>query len=339
MLPSEILLALSEEMLGTVGFDGRVQTVNPAWEKTLGFSRRELEGLPLLDVILPEDRDAARRALSRVASVDGSEVALTNRCRCRNGSIKKLRWRLTASPAAAVFCVAAREESALAPLDARLPSSQTMTQIGRMALGVAHDFNNILACIQGCASLLEPKGPDVEDILDATQRASELVKLLIELVQDRKPSQDLDANLGEVVARMERLLRRVIGRSIDLDVSSEGSPGRVRIGAVRLQQVILNLAINARDAMPQGGRLQLKTASATEGFALLLVSDNGVGMRPEVQARMFDPFFSTKEGSGIGLATVHEIVQDCGGRISVESRPGDGTAVKIFLPRLAAPLV
>ena len=336
----EALLSLSRELLGVAGFDGRIQEANPAWERTLGFTLGELRRFPLLDLLHPDDREAARAAFEQIVLTEGGGASLTNRCRCWDGSYKSLSGRVTASPEKRLYYLAAADITPQRALHVELQKSQKMTQIG-LVVGVAHDFNNVLSVIHGCAVMLGASPPlagrknrDIEDIVDATQRAAEFVKILIGLCRDRKDLPASGADIGEVVARMERLLRRALGRDIRLDVAVATDLGRIRLSDCKLEQILLNLAVNARDAMRSGGRIELK-ASRSAGFARLAVSDTGIGMTPEVQARMFEPFFSTKDGkqaAGLGLATVRDIVHDCHGRIEVRSVPGAGTTFEVFLP-------
>ncbi|MEI9948848.1 MAG: response regulator [Pseudomonadota bacterium] len=242
-------------------------------------------------------------------------------------------------------------------LETQLSQSQKMDAIGRLAGGVAHDFNNLLVVIQSYAELLREEmheqgsqRGDLDEILAAARRAAALTKQLLAFSRS-EPVQPTELRLSEVVTGIEKMLRRVIGEDIELITELAPSLGVVRADAGQLDQVILNLSINARDAMPGGGQLTISTQNVSfeaehentrmdippGEYVMLAVTDTGTGMDPETQRRIFEPFFTTKEvgqGTGLGLATVYGIVQQSGGQIRVFSELGHGTAFKIYLPRL-----
>ena len=240
-------------------------------------------------------------------------------------------------------------------LETKLNQSHKMEAIGRLAGGVAHDFNNLLVVIHSYAELLreelldDGKRDDLDEILAAARRAAALTKQLLAFSRS-EPVQPTELRLSEVVSGIEKMLRRIIGENIELITDIAPSLGVVRADAGQLDQVILNLSINARDAMPGGGQLNISTQNVSFNaeqdartdmppgeYVMLAVTDSGTGMGLETQRRIFEPFFTTKDvgqGTGLGLATVYGIVQQSGGQIRVYSQLGHGTAFKIYFPRL-----
>ena len=240
-------------------------------------------------------------------------------------------------------------------LEERLQQSLKMEAIGRLAGGVAHDFNNLLTVISGYGQMavdalggkqpIEKQRTYLDEILRASQRAAALTGQLLSFSR-RQVIQPRDLDLRKLVAQTERMLRRVIGEHIQLDVQQPDTPCIVRADAGQLEQVLMNLTVNARDAMPDGGtlrivitRLQRTTLAEPSGPCILLeVSDTGTGMDQTTRARLFEPFFTSKlkgKGTGLGLATVYGIVKQCGGEILVDSELGGGARFSIYLPQAA----
>jgi PAS domain S-box-containing protein len=252
-----------------------------------------------------------------------------------------------------------RAEKALEHSNEQLRQSQKMEAIGRMAGGVAHDFNNLLTVIGGYCGLslhqLEAKHPlhkNITEIQKASERAAALTSQLLAFSR-KQVLQPRVIKLNEVVCNMEKMLRRLIGEDVEFVTAFEANLGNVKADPGQIEQVIMNLAVNARDAMPRGGKLTISTENvsidgpssfrdrslAAGEYIMLAVSDNGVGMTEEVKAHLFEPFFTTKglgKGTGLGLATCYGIVCQSGGDIRVYSEPGVGTTFKIFLPRTDA---
>lgn len=245
-------------------------------------------------------------------------------------------------------------------LQQQLAQSQKMEAIGRLAGGVAHDFNNVLTAVFGYVDLLREELPansaaqrDLDEVRKASERAASLTKQLLAFSR-QQVLEPVVLELNELVEDFEKMLRRVIGEDVEMRLALGKHAGNVRADPGQLQQVLMNLVVNARDAMPTGGTLILETTNAdlTEQYAelhqpvvpgpyiMLAVSDTGTGMTPETKARIFEPFFTTKEkhkGTGLGLSTVYGIVKQSGGYIWVYSEVGRGTTFKVYLPRVDAP--
>jgi len=239
-------------------------------------------------------------------------------------------------------------------LEEQLSQAQKMEAIGRLAGGVAHDFNNILTVIMGYSDTLLEDRPKIavsicaKEIKSAGERAAALIRQLL-MFSRRQVVQPRILNLNDVVSNMGRMLRRLLGENLELIIARGYNLGSVKADPVQIEQIIINLAVNARDAMPHGGRLTIQTANATfaeatseDGMAIgpgsyvvLSISDDGQGMSEEVRAHLFEPFFTTKEkgkGSGLGLSTVYGIVNQSGGFVGVHSEPGRGSTFRIYLP-------
>ena len=232
-----------------------------------------------------------------------------------------------------------------------------MEALGKLAGGIAHDFNNLLMLISGYVTQLMEnsslkEGHDIcEQILATTRRAAAVTKQLLTFSR-KQPEAPAVADLNLIMLNLERMLRRLIPDQIQLQVSVATDPLPVYVDISQIEMMIMNLAVNARDAMPEGGRLSITTTSSvlssddgrennkTKAMAVLEVSDTGHGMSPEVQARVFEPFFTTKElgrGTGLGLSTVLGVAEQAGGRIEVQSQLNHGATFRVYLPQVDAP--
>ena len=338
--------------------EGNVTSWNPAAERMFGWSLEEVLGrrLPLVaDRDLPAFHDRIERG-KRGLKMSGIEVTQ----RKKDGSSLQISLWVAplrdASGAPSGFIALAADVSERRLLEERLRQSQKMEAVGRLAGGVAHDFNNLLTVITGYGYMLldevgaaEPPRASVEEILRTVERAAALTSQLLTFSR-HQVAQPVALDLTSVVARMDRMLRRVIGEDIELVADLSPSLGKVKADPGQIEQVILNLVVNARDAMPAGGRITIRTADLELGseearprpaspgpWVLLSVADTGQGMDEDTKAHLFEPFFTTKElgkGTGLGMSTVYAIVERSGGDILVASQPGQGATISIYLPRV-----
>ena len=342
--------------------EGRLLECNRAFAKMLGFaSPAEAMGQP--GTAYHTDRKAREEFLERLRR-EGSLVNDENQVRRKDGSIIWIVENVSLIAdedgeeilLGTVFDMTERRR-----LEEQLLQSQKMEAVGRLAGGIAHDFNNLLTAVSGYSELLltqlpegDPRRESAEEIRQAGSRAAALTRQLLAFSR-RQVLEPRVLDLNAVISGMERMLRRVIGEDVELTTALEPELWRSKADPGQIEQAILNLVVNARDAMPRGGRLTVETANVEldEKFAglyatvqpgphvMLAVSDTGVGMDAELQARLFEPFFTTKErgkGTGLGLSTTYGIVKQSGGSIWVYSEPGHGTTFKIYLPRCEEPL-
>ncbi len=350
----------------TVDDEQRVVMFNQAAAKVFGVSAADAMGSPL-DRFIPQRFRSAHAEHVRAFGRTGA----TNREMGRLGTLSGLHangeeFPIEASISHAVsdgrrfYTVILRDISEKRRLEGQLLQSQKMEGIGRLAGGVAHDFNNLLMGIFNYLTLAtrkleegHPARAPLEHVKQAAERAASLTRQLLIFARKQVVKPMLLAP-GDVVLGIEPMLQRLIGEDVNLRTVVAPGAGKVLADASQLEQVVMNLALNARDAMPQGGSLTIEIANirldeaycrnrvgATPGpHVMLAVTDTGTGMTPEVLSRLFEPFFTTKppgKGTGLGLATCHGIVEQCGGHIAVYSEPGRGTSVKVFLKRQVDP--
>ncbi len=345
--------------------EGRFMLVNRRFEELTRMSRQELIGKTDHDVFPREQADAYRavdlRMLNEGSPVEAEEYAALEDGMHTYVSLKAPLRDPSGKPYALCgistdITARKRAEEALRKIEEQLRQAQKMEAIGNLAGGVAHDFNNLLTVIVGYSTMLaeetdasDPRRARLDAIEDAGQRAAVLTRQLLAFGRKQILEPKM-VDLHESVTKAERLLRRLIGEDIELTVQATGPLDPVFVDPGQVDQIVMNLAVNSRDAMPGGGRLRIVTANvmldeseAAEHVGvvpgphvMLAVSDDGQGMDAATRARMFEPFFTTKEpgkGTGLGLATVFGIVQQSGGAISVASEPGKGTTFKIYFPR------
>ena len=351
------LIENAQDVIAVIDPVGDILFASPAVERILGSPPEQFVGKNAFEFIHPEDAAGVQAALRR--AVDDPELPQTVLFRFRhaNGSWRTLDGigKLLAAEGSPRAVVNLRDVTESRALEQQLRQAQKMEAIGRLAGGIAHDFNNILTAILGygdlASSTLAPDSPlraNLEEIHHAAERAAGLTRQLL-IFSRKQVLQPKILDLNAVVEGTERLLRRLIGEDVLLVTALTAGARPVRADPGQLEQVILNLAVNARDAMPRGGRLTIETANVGSDetwaeqhpgtppgrYVLLAVSDSGTGMDEATKSRIFEPFFTTKEagkGTGLGLATVYGIVEQAGGRIEVDSEPGRGANFRIYLP-------
>jgi two-component system cell cycle sensor histidine kinase/response regulator CckA len=344
--------------------DNRVNDWNPAAERDFGFSREEMLGIdPTERLVPPAARPHTRAIADRLRRGDMSAHSINDNT-TKDGRIITCEWINTPcfgedGQHSGNLCLA-RDITQQKRLEDQVRQSQKMEAIGRLAGGVAHDFNNLLTVISGYGELLLatlPAGESshdlVKEIIAAGRRAAGLTRQLLTFSRQAVIEPKV-LSLSALVEDLDKMLRRIIGEDVQLAVVSEPRVGAVKADPGQIEQLILNLVVNARDAMPQGGRITIEVRNADLDdtyvrdhldakpgtHVLLAVSDTGCGMDRPTLARMFEPFFTTKgeKGTGLGLATVHGIVKQSGGHVTAYSELGRGTTFKVYLPRVSEQL-
>ena len=343
---------------GIFVFDERLRftDVNSAACQITGYPREELLAIGVSDLILPEDRSRLPVEVERLGS--GAPVTSEWRIRRHDGHPILIEVCATRLPDGRVQAFV-RDITSRSELQLRLLQSQKMESIGRLAGGIAHDFNNLLTVISGTAELAlmtaapdNPLRAELEHIQLAAERGSTLTGQLLAMSRQQILQPEV-LDLNAVLRTMDGMLRRLIGEDIGLVMTLPDEEARVRADPNQLEQVILNVVLNARDAMPDGGTITVETRlidPATNWFAqppstgfrgphvMLAIGDTGVGMDEATRRRIFDPFFTTKAlgaGAGLGLSTVYGTVEQSGGAVVAESEPGAGTVIRIYLPWMA----
>jgi two-component system cell cycle sensor histidine kinase/response regulator CckA len=356
----------ADDLITVINGEGQRLYNSPGYQKVFGYSSEDLQGKPVVEQIHPDDHEAILAARDDVFR-NGSGPRVEYRFRTKQGD-----WRILESNGSPVrnhrgqiekIVVVSRDiterkqaEELLRQREEQLRQAQKMEAVGRLSGGIAHDFNNLLGVIIGYSEAmeihLEPDDPlrkNAEEIRKAGERAASLTQQLLAFSR-QQVLQPKFLDLNAVVTDIGKMLRRLIGADIELTTKLASQLGCVRADQSQVEQVIVNLVVNARDAMPDGGKLLIETSNVeiSEDFArtlpflhpgphvLLTVADTGVGMDAETQQHIFEPFFTTKgpgRGTGLGLATVYGVVKQSGGIVGIDSKPGKGATFKIFLPQ------
>jgi PAS domain S-box-containing protein len=360
-------LIFNESPLGIalVGLDGRCVLTNAALQKMLGYTGEELSRRPFQDFTHAEDAAKSLELYEELIRGGRNGYQMEKRYVRKDGQPVWTRLSVSLARDAAGhagFTIGLIEDlTEQQHLKAQFIEAQKMEVIGQLAGGVAHDFNNILAVIMGYSDLtMQRLGPDdalrghLETIRSAAERAAGLTRQLL-IFSRRQTVQPVVLDINDVVKDLDKMLRRLIDENIEMTIAPGKEIGRVKADPGYVGQVLMNLVVNARDAMPNGGQLTIATDNATldetyarahtgampGDYVMFSVRDTGTGMSEEVKARLFEAFFTTKpkgKGTGLGLATCQTIVQQSGGYIGVDSEAGHGTTFKIYFPRVQQPL-
>ena len=361
----ELFRLISEnaaDMIAVVDTSGQRLYNSPSYQKLLGYSQEELGKTSAFDQIHADDRTAVVDAANE-ARRTGMGRTVQYRIRHKDG-----RWLTLESTASVVrnrdgdvekLVIVNRDITERKQLEEQLNRSQKLEAIGRLSGGVAHDFNNLLGLIIGYSEALQERVPPddpyreaVDEIQNAGKRAAALTQQLLAFSR-KQVLEPRNLSLNAIIVDIEKMLRRLVGEDIRIELLLAADTGTVKADRSQIEQVILNLVVNARDAMPDGGKLTVETGNCTLDrstvlrhpyvipgpYAMLKVTDTGCGMDAELQSHIFEPFFTTKEkgkGTGLGLATAYGVIKQSGGYIWVDSEVGKGTAFRIYLPEVNA---
>ena len=347
--------SLSRDLFATCDREGVLREANPAWSGLLGYAPEESVGIRFDSLVHPEDRPALEDSLASLRAGRGvSDLDL--RLRARDGTDRWINWTLT--PEADVIYGIGRDITQRKLLEDQLRQAQKMEAVGQLTGGIAHDFNNLLTGIVGSLDLMQTRIAQgrTENLeryataaMTSANRAAALTHRLLAFAR-RQPLDPKPVDANRLVTSMEELLRRTIAENIRLDLVTSGGLWLTSCDSHQLESAILNLAINARDAMPDGGTLTIETANAhldaadasaqpdvqPGQYVVVCVSDTGTGMPADVIAQAFDPFFTTKpigQGTGLGLSMVYGFAKQSQGHVRIDSAFGQGTTLRIYLPR------
>jgi two-component system cell cycle sensor histidine kinase/response regulator CckA len=352
------LMENAKDAILVTNIQGIVVEVNRAGEELFGRPRAEFAGCHFFDLLVADEREKARLRFEAILAggAPGGQETIAMAADGRAVPIE-ISGSLVEIGGERLMLAIVRDVSERKQLEEQFRQAQKMEAVGRLAGGVAHDFNNLLTVILGYSDVINnqlaaehPLRQEVEQIRKAGERAAALTQQLLAFSRTQVLLPQV-IDIREVVTDIHTMLRRVIGEDIDLLMVCDRETSRIKADRGQLEQVLMNLAVNARDAMPGGGKLTIETRNVVFGeadareqataqpgsYVMIAVSDTGSGMNAETKTHIFEPFFTTKEkgkGTGLGLATVYGIVKQSGGFIGVSSEPGHGTAFRIYLPRV-----
>lgn len=353
---------VSPELLCVINADGHFETTNPAWQKTLGWTEAEMGAKGFRSLVHPQDLPASLKAWADAIERQQPVLHFENRYRAKDGGWHWLSW-VAVPEDGKVYCIARdvsaekTRQRALAETQEALRQSQKMEAIGQLTGGIAHDFNNLLAAISSSLQVMKIRTTagqfdDLGRYLDVGERSVRRAAALTQRLLAFSRRQTLDprpTDVNQLMAGMADLVERTVGPSIQVVLAQAPGLWGTRVDAPQLENALLNLCINARDAMPHGGTITLATHNEVVDTRLAVnrkvppgdyvqvdIIDHGTGMPPEVIARVFDPFFTTKplgQGTGLGLSMVHGFVHQSGGHVHIDSVVGHGTTISLYLPR------
>ena len=345
---------MSEDLFAVMGYDGYLKSINPAWSRLLAYDEATLLSMHVSEIAHPDDHEMVLDIVARLRRGEAVQT-FEDRLRAADGRYLTIAW--TASSAGEVFYAVGRDVTQERERGEQLRQAQKMEAVGQLTGGVAHDFNNLLQVVLGNLEIVQRNLPEdaarlhrsTENAMQGAQRAAMLTQRLLAFSR-RQPLEPKPVEPNTLVVGMSELLTRALGETVELECVLAEDLWRVEVDANQLESAILNLAVNARDAMPEGGKLTIETSNtnldesyvqknveATPGpYVVICVTDTGSGMEKEAAARAFEPFFTTKEvgkGTGLGLSQVYGFVKQSGGHVKIYSEPGQGTTVKIYMPR------
>jgi PAS domain S-box-containing protein len=355
------IFKLSLDILTIVGFDKGFRSMSPAWERITGRPLEEALTRPVADFVHPDDREMTNAVHERLIRGEPA-IGFENRYERADGSYCRLAWRAVSIVDEGLIYAVARDVTEERGRDEQLRQSQKMEVVGQLTGGIAHDFNNLLTIIIGSLELMQRDLMDgdaklrrwADTATEGARRAAALTHRLLAFSR-RQPLEPKPIEINRLVGGMSELLQRTLGEPVAIETVLAAGLWPALADANQLENTLLNLAVNARDAMPGGGRLTIETANVhldevyagaqTEvvpgQYVMIAVTDTGLGMTPEIKGRVFEPFFTTKpegQGTGLGLAQVFGFIKQSGGHVSIYSELGEGTTVRLYLPRLKAGL-
>jgi PAS domain S-box-containing protein len=351
----ERIWSSTNDLMGTAGVDGYLKSVNPAWHRLLGYDEQELLSRPLVDFVAEEERAKRTKIFERLGA--GESVRdLEDRLVHKDGRRSLIAW--SAEPVGNIFYIVGRDVTEQRAAEEALRQSQKMEAVGQLTGGIAHDFNNLLQGISGSLNLLQKRIADgrlneldqfIRGAMASANRAAALTHRLLAFSR-RQPLDPRPVRANPLVSSMEDLLRRTLGESVLLEIVLAGGLWLTKCDPNQLESAILNLVVNARDAMPDGGRLTIETGNAQldtrfasiprevgpGSYVCISVTDTGTGMSADTIDKAFEPFFTTKpigQGTGLGLSMIYGFARQSNGYAKIYSELGKGTTVKLYLPR------